>query len=146
MAAPRAVLDVLNSLLDAEQNSLFRFMADGSPYLGRASPDVRAALDYIASADRRRAGELWRAIERLGDAPRGRGVEPAEQFLSFLSVKFLLPKLVEAKELLAERYRNAAAALRHSPSPADDLVRTHLSEHAAEMAILRQAADEVAKT
>ncbi len=146
MPAPSAVVDVLNSLLEAEQDSLFRFMREGSPYLGRASVDVRKALDYIAAADHRRSGELWRLIERLGGEPRGRGLQPAEQFLAYLSVKFLLPKLVEAKELLAQRYRNATAALKPFPSPADDVLRAHLSEHAAEMVVLQQAAEAVAKT
>src|SRR5437773_1512468 len=34
---PVAVVDALNSLLEAEQSSVFRFMGEGSPYLSRAS-------------------------------------------------------------------------------------------------------------
>jgi hypothetical protein len=146
MPVLRAVVDVLNSLLDAEQDSLFRFMREGSPYLGRASVDVRKVLDYIAQADRRRAGELWRMIEKLGGEPRASRPQPAEQYLAYLSIKFLLPKLVQAKELLLERYRNAAVALRGMKSPADELLKTHLSEHAAEMVMLQEAAEAVARS
>ncbi len=145
MPVPQAIIDVLNSLLEAEQESLFRFMTEGSPYLGRASVDVRKTVDYVAVADQRRAGELWRMIEDLGGTPRPRRPQPAEQFLAFLSIKFLLPKLVDAKELLMQRYRNAVAAAGKAPGPAADLLRRHLSEHAGEMEILQQAAEAVAK-
>lgn len=145
MPVPQAIVDVLNSLLEAEQDSVFRFMAEGSPYLGRASVDVRKAVNYVAAADHRRAGELWRMIEDLGGEPRARGLQPAEQFLAFLSIKFILPKLVDAKELLLQRYRNAVAAVGSVPGRAADLLDRHLSEHAGEMEILQEAADAVAK-
>ncbi len=145
MAVPQAIVDALNSLLEAEQDSLFRFMTEGSPYLGRASVDVRKAIHYVAAADHRRSGELWRMIEDLGGTPWSRRPQPAEQFLAYLSIKFLLPKLVDAKELLMQRYRNAVAAVAHAPGPATDLLKRHLSEHAGEMEILQQAAEAVAK-
>jgi hypothetical protein len=140
MPVPRAVVDLLNSLLEAEQESLFRFMTEGSPYLGRAGPDVRKTLAYVAAADHRRAGELWRLIEQLGGEPRPRRLQPAEAMLAYLSLQFLLPKLIEAKELLLERYRNAAAAMKTMapPEQAAGLVRKHLSEHATELEMLRQ--------
>ena len=72
-------------------------------------------------------------------------LQPAEQYLAYLSIKFLLPKLVQAKELLLERYRNAMLALRGLRSPADELLKTHLSEHAAEMVMLQEAAEAVAR-
>ena len=42
MPPPVAVVDALNSLLEAEQGSVFRFMGEGSPYLSRASADGRS--------------------------------------------------------------------------------------------------------
>jgi hypothetical protein len=146
MPVPQAIVDVLNSLLEAEQESLFRFMSDGSPYLGRASVDVRKAVNYVAAADHRRSGELYRMIEDLGGEPRPPRLQPAEQFLAFLSIKFILPKLVDAKDLLMQRYRNAVAAVGKVPGPPADLLKRHLSEHAGEMEILQQAAEAVAKT
>lgn len=145
MAAPPAVVDVLTTLLDAEQESPFRLAVDGSPYLGRAEPEVKAALAYIAAADDRRAGALWRLIERLGGDPRHRRLQSAEQFVGFLSIRFLMPKLVEAKLRLLQHYRDAIAALAADPSPADAVVRAHLSEHAAEMEVLRDAGDSLVR-
>ena len=104
MPRTRATIDILNSLLEAEQDSLFRFMTQGSPYLGSASVEVRKTLSYIASADQRRTGQLWQMIERLGGEPRTRPPQAAEQMLAYLSLKFILPKLVNAKTLLLERY------------------------------------------
>lgn len=140
MPVPHAAVDILNSLLEAEQESLFRFMTEGSPYLGRAGAEMKRTLAYVAEADHRRAGEIWRLIERLGGEPRARRPQPAEALLAYLSIAFLLPKLIEAKELLLERYRNAAAAMKkdHPPEAAAELVRTHLSEHATELEMLRQ--------
>ncbi|MDB5296220.1 MAG: hypothetical protein JWO31_2203 [Phycisphaerales bacterium] len=144
MTAPAVIVDALCSLLEAEQSSLFRSVADGSPYLGRASVDVRKAVAYVAAADDRRSGELWRMIESLGGQPRPRAVRPADQMLAYLSVKFILPKLVEAKELLAQRYRNALAAVADADGPAVELLRRHLGEHAGEAVVLQQAAEAVA--
>src|SRR5689334_5772634 len=94
-----AVVDALNSLLEAEQGSIFRFMGEGSPYLSRASGDVRRPLQQMVDTNRRHVGQLWRLIEELGGEPRTGGLQPEEQYLAFLSLKFLLPKLVEAKKL-----------------------------------------------
>ena len=36
-AAPAVIVDVLNSLLEAEQDSIIRFLGPGSPYLTTAT-------------------------------------------------------------------------------------------------------------
>src|SRR5881394_2775811 len=108
-ATPLALVDTLNALLEAEQSSIFRFMGEGYPYLNRATVDVRRPLQEMVNTIDRRAGPLADQIERLGGVPSfaPRGVDREEQYLAFLSLKFLLPKLVEAKNLLIERYENA---------------------------------------
>src|SRR5437762_9127424 len=95
-SSPEAVVDTLNSLLEAELNSIFRFMGEGSPYLSRATVEVRRPLQEMVLAERRRAGELANMVDALGSVPRAMmGVRRDEQYLAFLSLKFLLPKLVE---------------------------------------------------
>src|SRR5881275_904767 len=89
-ATPEAVVDALNSLLEAEQNSIFRFMQEGSPYLGRATAEVRRPLQEMVRASYRHCAELSATIESLGGVPRPRGLQPEEQYLAFLSLKFLL--------------------------------------------------------
>src|SRR5215475_182166 len=96
-AAPAAVIDVLNGLLEAEQNSIFRFMGEGSPYLSRATAEVRKPLNDMVLANQRRTLELAELIDRLGGVPMPASVIPEIQYLAFLTIKFLLPKLANEK-------------------------------------------------
>src|SRR3954451_22960212 len=107
MSAPVALIDTLNSLLEAEQTSVFRFMGEGSPYLGRATAEVRRTLAEMVDTIESRAGRIADQIERLGGVPTPlpRRIDTEEQFLAFLSLKFLLPKLVEAKQEMITRYQ-----------------------------------------
>src|SRR3954470_23964907 len=100
--APVAVVDALNSLLEAQQNSIIRFMGEGSPYLSRATAEVRRPMQEMVATINHRVMNLARLSDRLGGVPipGPRGVDPEEQYLAFLSLKFLLPKLQQAKELL----------------------------------------------
>src|SRR3954466_7528221 len=98
-AAPIAVIDQLNELLEAEVNSVFRFMGEGYPYLNRASADIRTPLQEMVQTIDRRAGALVGMIEQLGGTPRiSRSIDREEQYLAFLSLKFLIPKLVDSKK------------------------------------------------
>jgi hypothetical protein len=149
MSAPTAVIDLLNSLLEAEMNSIFRFMGEGSPYLSRATVEVRRPLQEMVLAEHRRAGELADLIESLGTVPTPAiGIRRDEQYLAYLSLKFMLPKLVEEKKLHMERYENALAGLKKLPQfppevPA--ILNAHLAELRGELAALETSAEQVAK-
>src|SRR5207249_3264628 len=111
-SAPAATLDALNSLLEAELGSVFRFVGSGLPHLTRASAAVRRPLEEMVAAAGRHADDLARLIEQLGGSPvPPLAVRPDDQYLSFLSLKFLLPKLVADKRLIIRRYENALASL-----------------------------------
>ena len=143
-ATPVAVVDILNSLLEAEMNSIFRFMGEGSPYLSRATAEVRRPLQEMVDTTQRHVIELAELIESLGGYPSdGLNVQPEEQFLAFLSLKFLLPKLVHEKELTIRRYENALSALRDAPPEVKAVLSAHLAEHRAQLGVLQRAADEV---
>ena len=142
---PVAVIDLLNSLLEAELNSMFRFMGEGSPYLSRATVEVRRPLQEMVLAERRRAGELADLIESLGMVPTPAvGIRRDEQYLAFLSLKFLLPKLVDAKNLTIRRYENTLKAVAGGPPEVTQLLRRHLDEHRSELKTLEEAAAQVA--
>src|SRR5512132_919185 len=142
--APVAVVDTLNSLLEAEQGSVFRFMGEGSPYLSRATADVRRPLQQMVEANQRHVAALGMMIERLGGYPVPRPLRAEEQYLAFLSLKFLLPKLVDEKNLIVRRYDNALRALPADVSPeVTRLLRTIQSEHKAHADVLKKSADEV---
>lgn len=139
MIAPAAVIDALNELLAAEQNSIFRFMDEGSPYLSRAGAEIRKPLREIVGSGKRHAMELAGMIDRLGGVPVPGGIQPEEQYLAFLTLKFLLPKLVNAKKLTVERYDNTLRALTGAPHEVIDLLNSQLAEHREHLRILETA-------
>ena len=136
---PAAVIDSLNALLESQQNSIIRFMGDSSPYLGGAPAPVRQTLRQMLDNHLKRSEELYRLIERLGASPRPRGLQPEEQYLSYLSLKFLLPKIVDAKELIIQRYENALKTLKNAPANVIELLEGQLADHRDELEKLKAA-------
>ena len=141
---PVALIDALNSLLDAEANSLFRFMGEGSPYLGKTTAEMRKPLLEMVAAGERHMIELGELVESLNGVPSTRHVRPEEQYLAYLSIKFLLPKLLQDKNLMIERYKNAQTALAGSPPEVMQVLERHLKTHREHAKVLAQAS--VAKT
>ena len=143
-SASAAVIDALNSLLEAEQNSVFRFMGEGSPYLSRATADVRRPLQQMVEANARHVEALGRMVQALGGLPAPRSLRMEEQYLAFLSLKFLLPKLVDEKALVIQRYENALRALAAgAPPEVVGLLRAIQSEHRAHLETLKKSAEDV---
>ncbi len=138
---PAAVVDALNALLESEQNSIIRFLGDSSPYLGGAPPGIRQLFRELLDNNLKRAEELYRMIEKLGGSPRPRGLEPEEQYLSYLSLKFLLPKIADAKELIIRRYENALKALENAPPDVIGVLERQLADHRSELEKLKVAID-----
>jgi hypothetical protein len=109
---PEAMIDTLNGLLEAEVNSIFCFVMSGSPYLGEASADLRKLMEEMDHACHQQRKIMADLIGSVGGVPRVRNRVPVEeQYLSFLSLKFLLPKLVAEKDLLLTRFENARATI-----------------------------------
>ena len=144
MAPPAAVVDILSSLLDAMLGSVFRFMGEGSPYLGRATAEIRRPLAEMLVAERRRARELADLIDSLGTVPTPHPViRDDEQYLAYLSLKFLLPRLVHEKKLQIERYENALSAIGKESREVGVLLAAHLDEMRRELAQLERSANHV---
>src|SRR2546421_1041396 len=143
---PAATIDVLNGLLEAEVASVFRFMGEGYPYLNRATAEVKRPLQEMVLTIEPRVLRLAELIEHLGGVPSctPRGIDREEQYLAFLSLKFLLPKLVDAKMLLIQRYENAIRALKGADRRALAVVQSLLLEHKSQLATLNRAAAHVA--
>jgi hypothetical protein len=133
---PAAIIDALASLLEAEQGGVFAFMRAGSPYLTRATVETRRQVEEMAANSDRHAAELAGLIQDLGGTLRPMGVHPEDQYLAYLSLKFLLPKLAVAKRETIERYENALWALEAAPAEVLDLLKAHLADHRADLATL----------
>ena len=139
-----AVIDALNSLLEAEANSIFHFVGEGSPYVKDAGPEVKQMLIEMSRRLDRHSRELEQLIRRLGGEPAHPPTPQAEeQYLSFLSLPFLLPKLVEAKNLMIQRYHSALKVVA-AIEPAKELLSRQLQEINAGLEDLNQIAANVA--
>ena len=147
-SAPTAVLDLLQSLHEAEQESVFRLMGEEMPPINPVPPRVHELLRQLYGVNRRHVVELAATIRRLGATPMAK--PPAEQssdesYLRFLSPRFLLPKLAREKDLMIERYQNALHALpKGSPDDLAKLLRTQLAEQVANVEELQAAAEKAA--
>jgi len=142
---PLATVDALNSLVEAELNSLFRFMGEGSPYLSRATAEMRAPLLGMVAESERHAEEIAALIESLNGVPSLRSVQPEEQYLAYLSIKFLIPKLVNDKKLMIERYENVITSLPGANPAILAVLKNHIAEHQADIAVLEKAAADALK-
>jgi hypothetical protein len=136
MITPAAVLDALYGLLDAEEGSIFRFMREGSPYLNSASVEVRRQVEAMADDSFRHAAELGGLIEQRGGVMPPAMVHPDNQYVAYLSYKFLLPKLAEAKRRSIERYENARRVLKDAPAEVVEMLDAHLVVHRADLKAL----------
>src|SRR5262249_34564832 len=96
-------------------------------------------LNQMLLSSRRRAMELAEMIDRLGGQPPLPPVQPEEQYLAFLTIKFLLPKLAEAKRLIIERFVNTLQSLRgQAPGDVIELLESQLAEHRADLTVLQE--------
>ena len=145
MSSPSiAVVDALNSLLEAEANSIFHFVGPGSPYVASADIHVREPLEEFSRHLDRHQRELSELIRKLGGTPAHPPLpDPEDQYLSFLSLKFLLPKLVESKELMIQRHQSVLNMIQADPEVMQ-LLQRHTDEMQSDLTILKRVADLVA--
>ena len=142
-SASVAVVDALNSLIEIEQNSIFRAMGEDSPYVREAPPKVRQVLQEEHEASYRNADELARLVRQMGGEPVEQiRTAPHPPMLEFISLKFLLPKLVEDKELIVRFYENALRAIGPSAPSISEALRRHLAQHQEHLRTFREAARE----
>jgi hypothetical protein len=135
-----SLLDVLQGLLEGEQSSLFRFMNEGTPYLTRATVETRALVSEIARTNLRHCSQLTRVIEDQGGITRMPRPQGEEQYLAYLSLKFLLPRLAQDKRESIERYENALKSLIAAPQNIRALLESHLATHRTQLQQLQSAA------
>ena len=139
MITPASVLDVLYGLFEAEEASIFRFMRQGEPYLTRATVETRQRIEAMADTSLQHAAELARLIESLGGTIRLSAVHPENQYLAFLSLNFLIPKLAQAKQKSIQRYESVLKATRGADAQVIDLLKSHLAQHQEDLAALESA-------
>ncbi|HEV8377915.1 MAG TPA: hypothetical protein VGP99_03615 [Tepidisphaeraceae bacterium] len=138
MAVDYDIIDLVSDLLQSEQAGAFHFMTEADPYINRAGADLRRPLLDMIRATIRREGELAAVIDELGSTPPPPAVSKENQYLAFLSVDFLLPKLREAK-LASIRNCEKALKMAQEDEMVEAVLQQHLREHRTELEQIEKA-------
>src|SRR3954464_1324517 len=107
MAVDYDIIDLLSDLLQSEQAGAFHFMTEADPYIKRAEAELRRPLLEPTANTIRREGDLAAVLDQLGSTPPPPAVSKENQYLAFLSIDFLLPKLRDAKLASIRNYEKA---------------------------------------
>jgi bacterioferritin (cytochrome b1) len=129
-------IQILNALLTGEIRSIFAYLHDAHPNLNRASAALRQPLENMIAANQRHAREMADRIEFLGAVPHVPPIPLEEQYLSFLSMEYLLPQLIEDKEDLIARCKKALAELSATDLESKTIIQQQLSEHESDALLL----------
>jgi len=129
----------LVAILQAHRSSLLRFLDASYPYHARAAADVRRSLREMVDANVRQIAELGLLIESLGGLTPPPPVHPEDQYCAFLSIAFILPKLLEDRRRLAQLCQTALAQWPGAPDEVLSLLRSHLAELQADVVALEKS-------
>lgn len=132
------IVDVLTDLLAERQRGPFHFMAEADPYINRASAEVRRPLQEMIAESARQEGELVELLAEQGVTPLP-VVNPEHQYLAFLTVDFLLPKLKEDKLRAIAAYEGAIRRIGDADPRVAEVLASHLERHRADVAVLDRA-------
>jgi len=105
------VIAVLRGLLGAERSSVVRFMGSAEIYAGRGEAGRLHAVEQLSAACSRHEAELVAMIEELGSPPGFAPVPTDYQYLAYLSLEHLRPRIIEAARDALARYEAAIASL-----------------------------------
>src|SRR5882672_1606088 len=138
MAVDYDTIDLVSDLLQSEQAGAFHFMTEADPYINRAEAELRRPLLAMVQSTIRREGELAAVIDELGSTPPPPAVSKENQYLAFLSIDFLLPKLRDAK-LSSIRNYEKAMRIAAGNEMVTGVFEQHLREHRVELEQLERA-------
>lgn len=133
-------VDVLIALLAGEQAGLFHFMSEADPHIDRASASLRRPLQQMIAQSRRHEAELTGVIAEMGGTSPPVPVNMEYQYLAFLTLDYLLPKLREAKLASIHRYTDAVKRLDGGDGMVEAMLLAHLNDHRRDLALLNDAA------
>jgi hypothetical protein len=136
-ASSSVIIATLNELLDVELASAFQFLGDGGIYFDHASATLRRPIAEMIASSHRRVDQLLELIDSLGGAAIARGLQMEEQNLAYLSVQFLLPGLIGAKEVAVGRWEAAIEGIGTAVPKVKAVLEGQLAEHRKQLEILR---------
>jgi hypothetical protein len=132
-ATQEDVIGMLSGLLAQERRAVFHYLGESGAYIRGPWASLRKALERMVREARENEMELGELIEARGEVVRPVAVNMEMQNLPYLSVDYLMPKLVQAKLKSIAAYEAAIAAAaeadvvvvlaRHVGRHREDLVR-----------------------
>lgn len=132
------VVDVLCGLLAGEQGNLFHFMKEADAYIRPGEVGLRRLIQGMIEADARREEELIGLITERGGCPRLALVVPERQYMAYLSMEYMLPRLIESREASVRRYEKAVKEVGEEEGVAG-VISKQLGELGEELEALRKA-------
>ena len=136
MSDDRAVVEVLNELLQAESAGLGQRLGESQPFAHLASVERLAAVQSCAAESREHVAWLSELIVSLRGVPAPHSPDAYTTDLHYLQVDALLPRVIADCEKLIAAYNAAAARLADSP-PATDLLTRIRTRHEKQLKILK---------
>ena len=130
---------LIGELLQEEQSDLFHFMSTADPYINRAAAELRRPMQEMIDRGVRQSGELVAVLEQLGGIARPVRVNNEFQYFAYLSVDFLLPRLIDAKRRSIERYQRALRVVPVADVDVRSVLEGHLAQHLRDMETLSTA-------
>lgn len=104
------IVQVLSGLLAAEQRGILHHLGELGAFVGAKLAGLSRPLAVMAGQQQRNETELGEMIESLGGLTPPLVVNMEMQTLAFLSVDYLLPKLIEEMKQTIGRYERAIEA------------------------------------
>ena len=130
------IVDVLNSLLAAEQRAITPRLFESTVFVSRASIRDERLASRLTEANASNGARLAGLIVERGGTPAPRQPDVMTADLHYLDLHFVLPRLIADHERLLNRYRDAATRL-GGDRQAAELVARITADHEREVADLR---------
>jgi hypothetical protein len=124
----------LNRLMAGEHAGVFRFLAAAGPYLHGPAAHLRPGLERMAAESEANERELAELIEAHNGIARPAPVNMDLQTLGFVSLGYLLPRLVSAKRAAIAEYRAVLETVEEEAVRA--VLRRHLERHEGDLQVL----------
>ena len=132
---------LLTALYWAESQSLLAQLVEKQPYLTRSEARWRKSLLEMIARSRHFGDDLMAVMAKL---PGPRLVETHQHSAetvaavdwAFLSLDFLLPRLIASKQNLLTIYESAVAQLTGAPVALTEMLRRHIGAHQSDLQLL----------
>lgn len=128
---------LLNELAHAEQGGLVARLTESTVFVSWASADEAEAVAEIVAEERQHVSWLIDLINDLGESPTHGRPDAGLTSIHFIELNYLIPRIIQNKRDLRDRYHNAVPKLSACPEAAA-LVGQIADRHSKHLATLEE--------